>query len=338
MSASPQWIAFPDERFELRGLPWFEENAPRLWRLPDRAMATVPERVASLAHFPGGGRIRLATDTSQLRIKLSARDADQRRMAGLGTRGLDTYVDGRYWNSVCVGSVGEAEYTFFEGAERSIREITIYLPLFQEIEVVAIGVDVGSVFQPPPAFPLDRPLVLYGSSIAQGAGTCRPGLTYQAILARQLDLDFVNLGFGGAGRAEPEVVELVAELEACCFLFDLGKSYGRQPKEVYAAMLEMIRDAHPEVPLICMTPIFSSREFYSAEYVDLSEHTRRVMREAATERIDDGDENVFVVEGLDLVAAADADGFYEGVHPNALGYTWTADRLKPTVEKALFGG
>lgn len=338
MSTSPQWIPFPDERFELRGLPWFEENTPHLWRLPDRAMAAVPERVASLAHFPGGGRIRFATDTSQLRIKLSVTDVDQRPMAGLGTRGLDVYVDGRYWNSVCVGSVGEDEYTFFEGAERSMREITIYLPLFQELQVVAIGVDEGSVFQTPSAFTLDRPLVLYGSSIAQGSGTCRPGLTYQAILARQLNLDFVNLGFGGAGRAEPEVVELVAELEACCFLFDLGKSYGRQPKEVYTTMLDTIRDAHPEVPCICMTPIFSSRELYSAEYVDLSEHTRRVMREATTERIDGGDENVFLVEGLDLVTAVDADGFYEGVHPNALGYTWTADRLRPTVQKSLLGG
>jgi hypothetical protein len=75
-------------------------------------------------------------------------------------------------------------------------------------------------------------------------------MSYQAILARSMNLDFVNLGFGGAGKAEPAVVRLVAEVEACCVLFDLGKSYGRQDARPYELMFAEVRKAHQAIPLV----------------------------------------------------------------------------------------
>jgi len=160
-------------------------------------------------------------------------------------------------------------------------------------------------------------------------------MTYEAILCRRLNLDYVNLGFGGAGKAEPEVVDLVAELDACGFVFDLGKSFGRQPAEVYGAMLDTIRAAHPEVPLVCITPIFSTREFYDAEYADLSKHVRDVMCEAANPRMQAGDGSIYLVDGLESLGAADADAFQEGVHPTDLGFARIADRLEPLLREAL---
>ena len=182
-----------------------------------------------------------------------------------------------------------------------------------------------------------RPLVFYGSSVAQGAGACRPGMTYEAILARSLNMDFVDLGFGGNGRAEPEMVDLVNEVEACGYVFDLGKSYGTQTGDAYAAMLEAVRASHPEVPVICVTPIFSTREFFDSGYLDLSLHTRQVMRDAAVERRKAGDAKTFLVEGTDLLGPEDADGFHEGVHPTDLGFRLMAERLAPVVRRAVFG-
>ena len=88
MSSAPQWIPFPDDRVEVRGLPWFEQNAPDLWRLPKRAMSQVPDVVRKLARFPGGGRIRLHCTTSRLRIRLKAWVALPPRI-----HRLDAYVD-----------------------------------------------------------------------------------------------------------------------------------------------------------------------------------------------------------------------------------------------------
>lgn len=333
-----KWIDFPDTCFEVLGLPWFAENTPDLGRLPDRAKGRVREPVWNLGRLPSGGRIRFRSDTSCLGLRIACDDLSARHnMSTVGTRGFDAYVDGVYWHSAYPGDTGSRELVLFEGADRADRAIQVYLPLYQQVRVQAVGVDNGAEIKPAGPFSMRHPLVFYGSSVAQGAGACRPGMTYEAILARALDLDYVDLGFGGNGRAEPEMVDLINEVEACGYVFDLGKSYGMQSGEAYAAMLESVRASHPKVPVICVTPIFSTQEFFGAQYRDLSLHTRQVMREAAVERRKAGDAKTFLVEGTDLLGPEDADGFHEGVHPTDLGFRWMAERLAPVVRRAVFG-
>jgi len=108
-----------------------------------------------------------------------------------------------------------------------------------------------------------------------------------------------------------------------------------QPADVYAAMLDTIRSSHPSVPIVCITPIFSTREIFSADYAALSTHTRNVMRQAAVQRIEAGDTLTRLVEGLDLCGQDDADAFQEGVHPTDLGFARIADRLLPTIRDVL---
>jgi len=37
-----QWIDFPDDRFVVNGLAWWDETRPRLIRLPERYRERVP--------------------------------------------------------------------------------------------------------------------------------------------------------------------------------------------------------------------------------------------------------------------------------------------------------
>ncbi len=331
-----KWIAFPDDRLVVSGLPWFRENAPRLWRLPEQAAGRLPDAVQKLMRYPAGGRLRFAADTSQLRLRVDAPNVQSMsNMSPLGCRGFDVYVEGQYWCSSRVTEAGSDVLTFFQDAKRALRGITIYLPSFQEVRVEAVGLDAEAELRPPQDFRRPLPVVYYGSSIAQGGCACRPGMSYEAILGRRLGLDFVNLGFSGAGKAEPEVVELVAQIDACCFVFDLGKSFGRQSADVYGAMLGTVRSAHPNVPLVCVTPIFSTRESYDAAYADLSEHVRNAVRRAASERMQAGDSRLYLVEGNDLLGRDDADAFHEGVHPTDLGFMRIAERLEPLLREVL---
>ena len=59
---------------------------------------------------------------------------------------------------------------------------------------------VGELAKP---FAISKPLVFYGTSITQGGCASRSGMSYQAILGRMLNADFVNLGFSGNGLGEP---------------------------------------------------------------------------------------------------------------------------------------
>jgi hypothetical protein len=150
----------------------------------------------------------------------------------------DVYVNGLFWKTARTDGQGVGEAVCFDAADRTVKDICIYLPLRREIQGIKVGLEAHARLERPTPFSHPAPLVVYGSSVAQGVGASRPGMSYAAVLARAMKLDFVNLAFGGAGKAEPEVVELVCRVDACCYILDLGKSYGMQSPGVYAAMLK----------------------------------------------------------------------------------------------------
>lgn len=326
-----QWITFPDARLEVRGLPWLPENSPELWRLPKSAQANVPKAVWNRGLAPAGGRIRLTSNTTRLVIRVQAAREHRKPCH------FDTFVNGEYVRSVNAASTQRVDLVCFEGKYGKSKDITIYLPHNQEARIFAVGLDAGAEVKAPPAFARERPLVCYGSSVLQGSGATHPAWTYPAVLARRLNLDFVNLGFGGAGKGEVEVVGLVNQLEACCYVFDLGKSYGAADPERYNRMLYIIRATHPDVPILCVTPIYSTKEENEPEYKKRSEDLRSLMRHAATDRRQAGDKLIFVVEGLELFGPADKDLLADPAHPNDAGNARIAQRLAPTIAKAVLG-
>ena len=332
-----KWTDFPSKQFEVCGLPWWEENSPKLNRFPFRAESQIRGPVWNLARYPAGGRIRFASNTSQLAIRATYCDlANRQNMSDFGASGLDVYVNGQYWISACPKSPGEVTLNFFGGVDNDLKEFTVYLPLFQELQIQAIGLDENASLALPSPHQKPLPVMFYGSSVVQGSGASRPGMmTYEAILARKLNLDYIDLGFGGNGRAEPEVVNLLTEINACCYVFDLGKSYGMQPTEPYTKMLEEMRNSYPEIPLICITPIYSTREQFDAEYRNRSIHTRQAATEAVNARKSAGDQGITLVEGLELLGPDDSDGFHEGIHPSDYGYNLIAQRLESHLTNAL---
>jgi lysophospholipase L1-like esterase len=327
-----QWHAFPDEsRFQVLGLPWFEQNQPKFWRMPAKAMDGLPKGVQGRAKSPSGGRIVLRSTTT--RLALRARAVNSATLAR-----FDTYVNGRAHRPVVAGNHGtDTELVLFEGLGREEKEIVVYLPHRQEVVVTAIGGDAAATFQAAgPSYVRPRPVVFYGSSVCQGSGASGPTFTYPAVLGRELNLDFVNLGFGGAGKAEPVVVDRVNALPASAFVFDLGKSYGAQDATAFKLMLQRIRQSHPGVPMIVITPITSVKELKEQAYSERSIHTRQVMRAPVQELIAAGERQLFLVEGEALVGFKEHDLLSkDGVHPADRGYGVIAARLAPVLRQAL---
>jgi hypothetical protein len=245
--------------------------------------------------------------------------------------GLDVYVDGDFWRTVYVEKDEETSAELFDEQTKVQRSIEIYLPYRQELQIGGVEVDAETTFGEPQEYRIPKPVVFYGSSVCQGVGAGRPSMSYEAVAARTLDIDYVNLGFGGAGKAEPEVVDLVAGIDAACFVFDLGKSYGLQPYDAYDLMLSRMLNEWPGTPIICMTPIYSARERYWPDYVELSRHTRDVVWKASK-----GKAGVTVVDGLELLGPQDGDAVSrDGTHPTELGFKLIADRLLPRLRDSL---
>jgi GDSL-like Lipase/Acylhydrolase family/N-terminus of Esterase_SGNH_hydro-type len=326
------WLPFPDSaRFRVLGLYWFAENNPKLWRMPVGQFETLPKGVQRQCKLPAGGRILLKSDTTKLGLKVLPLNKG-------AFKGFDVYVNGSFLRSGVVEEPNvEVELVLFKDLDKQEKEIVIYLPYHQSVLIKAVGVDEDAKFSTPDhkyAKPL--PVVFYGSSVCQGSGGLKPGMSYEAIVCRKLNLDFINLGFGGAGKAEDKVVALVNSIPACCYVFDLGKSYGMQDSTAFKKMLQTIRQSHPGVPLVCMTPITSALEVHSQGYSNRSVHTRTVMRDAANEFIKSGEKGVYLLEGTELLGFEDHDGLSkDGVHPTDYGFSLIANKLLPTVKQAL---
>jgi hypothetical protein len=151
-------------------------------------------------------------------------------MPATGVSGVDMYAKnsvgdwlwlrGRY-------SFGDTiQYNFFEINPKDTyhengREYHLYLPLYNSIKWLEIGYEDGTHFEPLPIRP-EKPIVVYGTSIAHGACASRPGMAWASILERKMDRPLINLGFSGNGRLENEALDFISEIDAV--LYVLGRS------------------------------------------------------------------------------------------------------------------
>jgi hypothetical protein len=343
-AADLRWITPASGEVEVNGLPWFAENHGDLIRLPLRLQKTYRPEVWDLAQSPSGGRIRFRSDSRNFAVRLEYPNPPQMgNMHAFGQSGVDLYVGGVYIGTAVAdkdaapGKVYERTWEDQSGGPRVERDITLYLPLYMPVKVLGIGVDKDAKIGRAKPFALPKPVVFYGTSITQGGCASRPGMSYQAILGRMLDIDFVNLGFSGNGKGEPEVARTVAEIDAACFVLDFAQNNETADslREVYGPFLETLRAKYPEAPILAITPIYSSREALESPSSGRLQQMRDLIRLTAGRRIANGDRNLQIVEGTDLLGPAQGGGLVDGTHPNDLGFQWMAEGLAARLRKVL---
>jgi lysophospholipase L1-like esterase len=335
-AATIDWVTASDSRFDVRGLPWFAENQGEFIRLPKRLKDELPPPVWNLGLSPAGARIRFRTDSTRVAIRLDyPSPPNMANMHAFGQTGVDLYLDGIYRSTAVAPKDAAAgkivEHVFAEDLPKAERELTLYLPLYKPVTPVAIGLDPGSSIKPARRYVNAKPVVYYGTSITQGGCASRSGMSYQAILSRQLALDFVNLGFSGNGKGEPAVAAMVAEIDAAAFVLDFARNNPtvESVREVYAPFLDKLRQKHPGTPIIAITPIAAAGN--PRVHEEMREHIRQVVKT----RIAAGDTRLTLVEGISLLGPHQLDGLVDGSHPNDLGFQWMADALSPTIAAVL---
>ena len=330
-------VRVPSEPIQVAGLGWFTESAPVLRRLPERVKDRVSSAVWSLAQHPSGARLRFRTDSTRLGLVAKNPDAStMHHMTSVGQNGFDVYVDGQYRNSAWPDAKGLIQREWALGEGRPMREVTLYLPLYKAVSIERLVLDPGATLAAPTPMARPRPVVFYGSSITQGGCAENPGLSYTAILGRSLNLDFINLGFSGAGLGEPAVAEAVAEIDAEAFVLD----YWANPSpEVYRDTLpgfvDTVRRRHPRTPILVTSPFWFPAEAGSAAIHAQQESKRKTARDFVAARRKAGDREIVFVDGLEMLSRSQSSGLVDGVHPNSLGFQWCANGLEPHLRRAL---
>ena len=343
LKASSRWITLRDPKVEIDGLPWYHENHGELYRLPVSLKDTYPKLVRALAKDPSGGRIRLRTDSTALAVRLEYPYPPGRpNMQAYGESGVDLYVNNTYWGTAIAGKnaapgkIYDHVYFNFGDGPRVLRNITIYLPLYMGVKVIALGVGSKAVVKPPRAFAVAKPVVYYGTSITQGGVACRPGMSYEAIVGRRLNIDFVNLGFSEAGNYEHSLAKAVAAIDASCYILDGTNLHTAESmRKVFPQFIETIRTKHQVTPILVITPIYSSYELIRRAAEANQEDMRAFMRRVVSQFIAKGDNNIQLIEGTDLLGPLQGDGLTDGVHPNDLGIGWIANGLTRRLARVL---
>ena len=153
------------------------------------------------------------------------------------------------------------------------------------------------------------------------------------ILSRKLSRHFINLGFSGSGRGEPEVAQVIAELDPAMFLLDCEANAWNTYPERLADFIRILREAHPETPIL-VTSCYHYTKRYTAEEGFRARNSRAQQR-IVSDWQKKGDKNIWSVNGRNQLGKYGAEATVDGVHATDLGFQLQAEFLYPHIKKIL---
>lgn len=320
---------------ELERRRWFD-------RFPAQAEASVTPAVWSLSRHSAGMLVRFKTNADAIWANytlLSDRIA-QPNMTAIGMSGLDLYARdeaGKWrWAGVTRPTGKVVRQSIIGRLAPGTREYAIYLPLYNGIDSLSIGVPTGASFERL-APRTEQPIVFYGTSITHGASASRPGMTHVAILGRRFDRPVVNLGFSGNGRMDAAVGDLLVKIDAAVYVIDcLPNMDAAMVTLKCVPLVKQIRAAHPTTPIVLVEDRRQTNAWILPALTQFHTDNHAALRACLAALKRDGIKGLYYLAGDDLLGD-DAEAATDGSHPSDLGMVRQADRFEPVLRKALAG-
>jgi hypothetical protein len=325
----------------IEGQAWTETKMP-FDRLPAKAEKLVRPPVWSLSRHSAGLSVRFQSDATTIRARwtLTNKNLAMPHMPATGVSGLDLYVRGAgKWRWLGVGFPREQSNTavLASGLTAGLpREFMLYLPLYNGVSSVEIGLPSASKLSKASLSELRRkPILFYGTSITQGGCASRPGMVHTAILGRKLDWHVVNLGFSGNGRMEPELAHLVAEIDAAVYVLDCLPNMSAE--EVTARtepFVRILRKARPETPIVLVEDRSYANATVLAGPRQRNMASRAALRKAFDKMYSEGVVSLHYQPG-DRLIGEDGEGTVDSSHPTDLGFLRQAEAMQPLLAYVL---
>lgn len=326
---------------EVEGRGW-SDTAEFYDRLPARAEGLVRGPVWQLSQHSAGICVRFVTDATTLSARWTLRfeSLAMNHMPATGVSGLDLYVrDKGKWRWLAVGRPEQFpanQHVLVSDLPTAEREYGLYLPLYNGVRSVEIGLPKDATFARAPGWPEGvKPICFYGTSITQGGCASRPGMAYPAILGRWLDLPTINLGFSGNGQMESEVAQLLAELDPCAYVIDcLPNLDVARVAERTQPFVETLRQARPDTPIVLVESITYQNAYLLPGMCESHTSKNAALRAACNQLTARGVGNLHYVPGGKLLGD-DGEATVDGAHPTDLGFVRMAEVLEPVLKHTV---
>ncbi len=343
--AQIKWSNPLDQPFPvIRGRAWHNEQQRTYARLPLKAKNLVNKAVWNLSQQSAGLSIAFYSNSPEIKIKYTVTGGrSMAHMPATGVSGVDLYATDRNGRSRwCAAkySLGDTlVYTYdgltYEDASNKGYEYTLFLPLYNSVSFLEIGVkDNASISFIPVSE--EKPLVVYGTSIAQGACASRPGMAWINIINRTMEHPVVNLGFSGSGKLEKELFELLAETDAKLYIIDC------MPNMISPADTAVIAEriltgiktlrTRNQAPVLLVEHSGYMNEYTSDRAEASYKASNRQLRKAYNTLMQQEPDIYYLTKeeiGLSM------DAMVEGVHPSDLGMQQYADSYVKKIREIL---
>ena len=318
-----------------------QNSATRYERLPDSLRNISRKPLWALGQNSAGLALRFRSNSTTIAAKWEVLlDRNMNHMTPTGIKGLDLYClqDGK-WVFVNSGRPSSKvnEATIISYMKPVEREYMLYLPLYDGVTSLSIGVDsLAEISGPEVQLPVrEKPVVFYGTSILQGGCASRPGMAHTNIISRWLNRECVNLGFSGNALPDLEIAEVVAGVDASVYVLDFVPNANvQQMKERADKFYTIIRSRHPDTPVIFLEdPIFTHTRFDQriAEEVAQKNETVNAIFQSLKKR---GEKNIYMISSKDMLGH-DGEATVDGVHFTDLGMMRYAELVCPVIKKCI---
>lgn len=307
-------------------------------RLPVKWKEKVRKPVWELSKNTAGVLLRFSSNTTSLRIKWTVlNDLKMNHMTEAGIKGVDLYskINNEWIYINTARPQGKSsESKLLAGMKPEEREYLMYLPLYDGVTNLQIGVDSLSSFSAPEKNH-GKPIVYYGTSIAQGGCASRPGMAHTNILTRMLGVEIINLGFSGNGRMELPIAEFMAETDARLYVLDNIPNMKKE--EVLSNVRPFVthlRSVRPETPIVFIESFLFANTTLEGVSHQLITEKNKALRAEFEKLQSEGVKELYYIS-LDTMHEALAEGTVDGVHLTDLGFMRFSEFLAPEFRKIL---
>ena len=328
----------------IHGQAWGNELKGGYYRLPYRAKNKVRMPVWDLSKNSAGLSVVFRTNATGIQVRYQVVGSySMPHMPATGKSGVDLYAtDGNGRQRWCA-----AKYTFGDTIRYNYSglsyltnseygyEYQLFLPPYSELKWLEVGVPEGSKFSFEPVSQ-EKPIVIYGTSIAQGACASRPGMIWGNIINRKLQHPVINLGFSGNGQLDPEFFDLLTEIDAKLFILDnMPNMTNDRTPLIYERATEGIRKLRQksDAPILLVEHNGYANELSSFEAENSYRKTNIELRRVYNDLQSEGIKKLYYLTKEDIGFHQDAT--VEGVHPSDLGMQIYADAYILKIKEIL---
>lgn len=346
ISAQTKWMN-PLEQGEniVHGRWWNSELTDGYHRLSPRAEGKVRGAVWRLSLQSAGLSVCFHTNAPSIKVRYKVKGGlNMFHMPTTGVSGVDLYAtDPNGQLRWCASKFNLSfkdtinyefkDLTYFTGEEKGY-DFELFLPLYNEVSWMEIGVPEDRELRFIPASE-EQPIVVYGTSIAQGACASRTGMAWTNILHRESGYPVINLGFSGNGQLEEEMFEFLAEIDAKLFIIDCLPNMATERTElIYDRLLKgvSILREKSKAPILLVEHNYANG-VSSQQNVDWYANSNLEQQRAYKTLKKQGVKQLFYLNHDEL--GFTQDSMVEGLHPNDLGMRQYADAYLRKIRKIL---